>query len=170
MDRIDRKQTELRVGGTVLFGGHVSAPFADRQLDLQLYVRIEPADHQIGIQHLKVRKKIRNVPGREFGLAGYADPHLFTVGTFDGFNETYLFEIQNDLKHSFHNTGDSSKFMVYAGHFHRRDRIPFQRRKKNAAQCVADRHPESRFQRTKFKPSERRGGFEHDYLFRFLKC
>ena len=170
MDRIDGEQAELCIGGPILVGRHVSASLVDRELHLDLYVGVQPADHQLGIQHLEIRKEVRDIAGRQLRLPGHVDRHLLAVDVLDGLNETHLLEIQNDLEHSFHYTGDSSKLMVYARHFHGRDGIPLERTQQDTTQRVADGHSESRLQRTKLKPSEGGGGLEHDYLFRLLKC
>ena len=170
VDRVDRQHTELRIGGTVLLGRNVTAALGDRQLDLEFHLGIEAADHQLGVQHLEVGQEVRDITGGEFALTGHVDRHLLTLDTLDGLDETHLLEVQNDLKHSFHNTGDSSKLMIDTGNLHRCDRIALQRREQDAPQRIADGHAKSGLERTEFKTSERRGGFEHYYLFRLLKC
>ena len=170
VNRIDRQQTKLCIGRTILLCRDVTTTLGNRQLNLKLYIRIQATNYQFWIQYLEVGQEIRDIACGEFTLTGNIHSHLLTIDILDGLDETYLLELQNDLKHSFHNTGDRSKLMIYTGNLDRRDRIALQRREQNAPQRIADGHAKSGLERTKFKPSERRGGFEHDYLFRFLKC
>ena len=123
-----------------------------------------------GIQYLEEREVVRNISCRQLRYTRHIDRYLLGILVVNRADKTNLLEIQDDVDHTFHHSRDSGKLMVHAGNLDGRNRIPLQRGEQDTAQSVTDGHTKPRLQRSEFELPERRSGFEHDNLFRFLKC
>ena len=153
-----------------ILGRHVTASFADGERELHFSTGCQMTDNQFGIQYLEEREVVRNISCRQLRYTRHIDRYLLGILVVNRADKTNLLEIQDDVDHTFHHSRDSGKLMVHAGNLDGRNRIPLQRGEQDTAQSVTDGHTKPRLQRSEFELSERRSGFEHDNLFRFLKC
>ena len=169
-DRVDRKRSELAFSGSVLLGRHVAAAFADRERHLHLRSRGQVTDHQVGIEDLEERQVIRDISGSQLRNTRNVNGYFFGILIIDCADKTNLLQIEDDVQHILHHTGDSGKLVIDTGYLDSRDCVTLQRREQNTTQSVTDSHTESGLQRSEFELPERRSGFKHNNLLRFLEC
>ena len=154
-DRVDRKRSELALGGSILLGGYVAAALADGQRHLHLRAGREMADHQIGVQNLEEREVIRDISGSQLRHTRNVNGDLLGILIIDCADKTNLLQIEDDVQHILHHAGDSGKLVVDTGYLDSRDCVTLQRREQNTTQSVTDSHTESGLQRSELELSER---------------
>ncbi len=169
IESIGRVPNSHSAGG-ILLGRHVTASFADGERELHFSTGCQMTDNQFGIQHLEEREVVRNISCSQLRYTRHVDRYLLGILVVDRADKTNLLEIQDDVDHTLHHPRDSGKLVVYTGYLDRRNRITLQRREQDTTQSVTDSHSESGLQRSEFEFPERRSGFKHNNLFRFLEC
>lgn len=157
-------------GGGILLCRNVTAPLTDREGHLQLRAGREVADHQIGVQNLEEREVIRDISGSQLRHTRNVNGNLLGILIIDCADKTNLLQIEDDVQHILHHAGDSGKLVVDTGYLDSRDRVTLERGEQNTTQSVTDSHTEPGLQRSEFEFPERRSGFKHNNLFRFLEC
>ena len=114
-DRVDREGSELAVGRRVLLGRNIAAALADRERHLHLRPRGQVTDHQVGIQNLEERQVIRDISGSQLRHTRNVNGHFFGILIIDCADKTNLLEIEDDVQHILHHTGDSGKLVIDTG-------------------------------------------------------
>ena len=128
------------------------------------------ANHQLGVEHLEERQVIRDISGSQLRHTRNVNGHFFGILIIDCADKTNLLQLEDDVQHILHHTGDSGKLVIDTGDLDSRDCVTLQRREQNTTQSVTDSHAESGLQRSELELSERRSGLEHYNLLRFLEC
>ena len=169
MDGVDSDDTD-GVGRTlVLIGRHIATTLVDAECDMQLSGGFHVADFQIGVKDLEAVEIAVEVAGLEDSLSLNGEGEFLMLGVFNLTAETYLFQSEDNVCHILYNTGERGELMVYTVDLHRGDGIAFERREKDATQCVADGSAIAGLQRAEFKGAAEVVSLKHDHLVGFLE-
>ena len=104
-------------------------------------------DDLLRIEDLEARQGLANVTGLEHLLTRHGDGCLFGLGIFGHLLEVNLLQVKDYVGNIFLNTWNGIKLVFHSVDFDCRDGITFKRRKKHAAQSVADSDTIARLQR-----------------------
>ena len=144
VERIDRDQTDRRIGRTVGRGGDIALPDVGGQFHVERRAFVEMADHQVLVHDLDVARD-GDVAGLDGSGAGRRQ--LESLGAFALHADGELLDVQDDVGDVFTHTGQRRELVQHVLDLDRGDRRALERRQENAAKRVAQRQAEATLQR-----------------------
>ena len=137
VDRVNRNDADGSLRGLVAVGGHIAAAVRKRQLHVERRTGVQRCDVQVGVEDLDLAVAL-DVAGLDLARAHSLNiDGLDAVGIVQTGNEAL--DVQHDLSHILHDTGDGGELVLHAGDLDRGRRGAGQGREHNAAQRIAER-------------------------------
>src|SRR5215203_376981 len=143
--RVHRDDADRVRAAAVALGGHVAAPAADRERDLQAALGREVRDLEVGVQDLEVRRRL-DVGSRDRPLAARGQPHL-DLRRLAVQDAHELLEVEDDVRDVLADAGEGRELVRDALDLDGRHRGALQRGEQHAAQRVPERVAEAAVER-----------------------
>ncbi len=144
VERVDRDQTDRRIGRTVGDRGDIALTDIGGQLHVERRALVEVADHQVGVHHLDVARH-RDVARLDVGRAGRRE--LETLRAFALHLERDLLHVEHDVGDVFTDAGKRAELVQHVLDLDRGDRRALKGRQQHAAQRVAERQTKAALKR-----------------------
>src|SRR4051794_5171448 len=139
--RVDGNDADRVRASTVALRGHVAAPAADREGDLETALRREVRDLELGVQDLEVGRRL-DVGGRHSALAPRRQAHL-DLGGLAVEDADELLEVEDDVGDVLADARQGRELVRDALDLDGRHRCALERREQDATQGVAERVAEA---------------------------
>src|SRR3954470_7253742 len=139
--RVDGNDADRVRAATVALRGHIAAPAADREGDLETALRREVRDLELGVQDLEVGRRL-DVGGRHRALAPRRQPYL-DLGRLAVEDADELLEVEDDVGHVLADAWERRELVGDALDLDGRYRGALERREQDTAQGVAERVAEA---------------------------
>ena len=144
IQRVDRNETDRRIGRTVHHGRAVTLAGVCGQFHVQRRAVIEMADHEILVHHLDVARN-GDVARGDFTRAG--SRKLQALHAFAFHLQRDLLHVEDDVGHVFAHAGKRAEFVEDVFDLDRGDRGALQRAEQHATQRIAERQAEAPLER-----------------------
>ena len=138
IDRVSENGSQWSIRLFILFSRYITTTLFDGDLQVEIHLGVHFANNQFRVEHLETGDVLLKITGSQLLGSRNRDGHCFVIDLVDLLLEAHLLQVQHDLGHIFHHTGDRREFVVNTFDTNRSNCKSFQGRKQYTSKGVTN--------------------------------